>query len=122
MKKILIIEDEKNIVTSLKMFLEYSGFEVFTSNDGSDGLYQAKHKYPDLILLDLVLPKIDGFNVCNLLNNDEKTKNIPIIVISARTSKEDMDKVISLGAKNYIIKPFSMDQIIKMIKEYLGEP
>ncbi|MHB8277275.1 MAG: response regulator [Candidatus Humimicrobiaceae bacterium] len=121
MKKILIIEDEKNIVVSLKMFFEYSGFEVFTSDNGADGLCLAKHKYPDLILLDLVLPKIDGFNVCNILNHDEKTKNIPIIIISARTSKEEIDKAISLGAKNYIAKPFSIDQIKKIIMEYLGE-
>lgn len=122
MKKILIIEDEKNIVISLKMFLEYMGFEVFTSDNGSDGLYLAKHEYPDLILLDLVLPKINGFDVCNLLKNSEKTKNIPIIIISARTSKEDIDKVISLGANSYITKPFSIDQIKKIIIEYLGEP
>ncbi|MHB1253457.1 MAG: response regulator transcription factor [Candidatus Humimicrobiaceae bacterium] len=121
MKKILIIEDEKNIVTSLKMFFEYSGFEVLTSDNGSDGLYLAKHKLPDLILLDLVLPKIDGFDVCNILKNDEKTKNIPIIIISARTSKEEIDKAISLGAKSYIAKPFSINQIKKKIIEYLGE-
>ena len=121
MKKILIIEDEKNIVTSLKMFFEHAGFEVFTSANGADGLYLAKHKHPDLILLDLVLPKIDGFNVCNILSHDEKTKNIPIIIISARTSKEEIDKAISLGAKNYIAKPFSIDQIKKIIMEYLGE-
>jgi two-component system, OmpR family, alkaline phosphatase synthesis response regulator PhoP len=122
MKKILIIEDEKNIVVSLKMFFEYMGFEVFTSNSGSDGLYLAQNKHPDLILLDLVLPKIDGFNVCKLLKNDEKTKNIPIIIISARTSKEDIDKGVSSGANNYITKPFSIDQIKKIIIEYLGEP
>jgi len=121
MKKILIIEDEKNIVTSLKMFFEYLGFAVITSDNGSGGLYLAKHEYPDIILLDLVLPEIDGFNVCNLLKNDEKTKNIPIIIISARTSKEEIDKAISLGAKNYIAKPFSIDQIKKIIMEYLGE-
>ena len=121
MKKILIIEDEKNIVTSLKMFFEYSGFEVLTSSNGTDGLSLARHSLPDLILLDLVLPRLDGFNVCSKLKQDEKTKNIPIIIISARTSKEEIDKAISLGAKNYIAKPFSIEQIKKMILEYLGE-
>jgi len=121
MKKILIIEDEKNIVISLKMFFEHSGFEVLTSGNGLDGVSLAKHEIPDLILLDLVIPKIDGFEVCLILKNDEKTKNIPIIIISARTSKEEIDKAISLGAKNFIAKPFSINQIKKMIIEYLGE-
>jgi two-component system, OmpR family, alkaline phosphatase synthesis response regulator PhoP len=120
-KKILIIEDEKNIVISLKMFFEHSGFEVFTSGNGLDGVSLAKHAFPDIILLDLVLPKIDGFEVCKILKNDEKTKNIPIIIISARTSKDEVDKAISLGAKNFIAKPFSINQIKKIIIEYLGE-
>jgi len=121
MKKILIIEDEKNIILLLKMFLEHNGFEVFTAGNGFDGIKIAQESNPDLILLDIVLPGINGYLVCKNLKEDEKTKGIPIIVISARTSKDDIEKIFSFGAQDYIAKPFSLPQIKKSILKYLQE-
>jgi DNA-binding response OmpR family regulator len=118
MKKILIIEDEKNIVLLLKMFLEHNGFEVFTAVNGTDGIKIAQESNPDLILLDIVLPGINGYLVCKNLKEDEKTKDIPIVVISARTSKDDIEKIFSSGAQDYIAKPFSLPQIKKSILKY----
>jgi CheY-like chemotaxis protein len=121
MKKILIIEDEKNIILLLKMFLEHDGFEVFTAGNGFDGIKIAQESNPDLILLDIVLPGINGYLVCKNLKEDEKTKDIPIIVISARTSKDDIEKIFSFGAQYYIAKPFSLPQIKQLILKYLQE-
>jgi DNA-binding response OmpR family regulator len=118
MKKILIIEDEKNIALLLKMFLEHDSFEVFTAGNGLDGIKMAQELSPDLILLDIVLPGISGYLVCKNLKEDEKTKSIPVIVISARTSKEDIEKIFSSGAQDYIAKPFSLPQIKKSILKY----
>ena len=121
MKKILIIEDEKNIILLLKMFLEHDGFEVLTAGNGLDGIKIAQESNPDLILLDIVIPGISGYLVCKNLKEDEKTKGIPIIVISARTSKDDIEKIFSFGAQDYIAKPFSLPQIKKSILKYLKE-
>ena len=121
MKKILIIEDEKNIVISLKMFLEYSGFKVITADNGLDGIKKAQEENPDLILLDLVLPRINGYTVCKTLKENSDTKKIPLIIMSARTSKDDIEKVFVSGAENYIAKPFSIIQIKNIISKYLGE-
>ncbi len=119
MKKILIIEDEKNIILLLKMFLEHDGFEVLTAGNGFEGIKIAQKSNPDLILLDIVLPGIDGYLVCKNLKEDEKTKDIPVVVISARTSKDDVEKIFSSGAQDYIAKPFSLPQIKKSILKYL---
>jgi DNA-binding response OmpR family regulator len=121
MKKILIIEDEKNIVTSLKMYLEHSGYEVEVADNGLDGIKKGQEISPDLILLDLVLPRVNGYTVCKSLKETSGTKNIPIIIMSARTSKEDVEKVFASGADNYLAKPFSVKQISDIIKKYLGE-
>jgi DNA-binding response OmpR family regulator len=121
MKKILIIEDEKNIVTSLKMYLEHSGYEVEVADNGLDGIKKGQEISPDLILLDLVLPRVNGYTVCKSLKETSGTKNIPLIIMSARTSKEDVEKVFASGADNYLAKPFSVKQISDIIKKYLGE-
>jgi DNA-binding response OmpR family regulator len=121
MKKILIIEDEKNIVTSLKMYLEHSGYEVEVADNGLDGIKKGQEINPDLILLDLVLPRVNGYTVCKSLKETSNTKNIPLIIMSARTSKEDVEKVFASGADNYLAKPFSVKQISDIIKKYLGE-
>jgi two-component system, OmpR family, alkaline phosphatase synthesis response regulator PhoP len=121
MEKILVIEDEKNIVLLLKMFLEHNGFEVFTAGNGPDGIKMAQESNPDLILLDIVLPGLNGYMVCRNLKENEKTKNIPVVAISARTSKEDIEKIFSSGAQDYIAKPFSLPQIKKSILKYFKE-
>jgi len=119
MKKILLIEDEKNIASSLKIYLSSKGFEVILADDGPGCIKMAKEQVPDLILLDLILPKIDGYTVCKTLKEEKVTKEIPIVVISARTSQKDMNKCFTTGADDYIAKPFKTDQIIDLISKYL---
>lgn len=112
-KVILVVDDEKPIVEILKFNLEKEGFNVITAFDGETGLRLANEKNPDLILLDIMLPKMDGFDVCKKVR--EKS-NVPIIMITAR--EEEVDKVLGLelGADDYITKPFSVRELLARVK------
>lgn len=122
MKKILIIEDEKNIVFSLKIFFENEGgYEVLCAGNGFEGIKIAQGEKPDLIILDIVLPGLDGYLVCKDLKNNISTGNIPVITMSAKTSKDDIKKMFDVGADEYISKPFSLDKIKKLISKYFGD-
>ena len=122
-KVILIVDDEKPIVDILKFNLEKEGFNVIFAHDGEAGLKFALEKNPDLILLDIMLPKMDGFDVCKKVR--EKS-NVPIIMITAR--EEEVDKVLGLelGADDYITKPFSVRELLARVKanirRFAGEP
>ena len=113
-KKILIVEDEKNIVDILSFNLTREGYETVEAYDGEMGLKRALEENPDLILLDLMLPKMDGFDVCRAVR--EKNNSTPIIMLTAR--EEESDKVfgLELGADDYITKPFSMRELLARIK------
>ncbi len=112
-KKVLIIEDEKSISDIIKFNLVKEGFEVETSYDGKEGLLKALSNKPDLILLDVMLPVMDGFQVCKKIR---ETNTIPIIMLTAK--EEEVDKVLGLelGADDYITKPFGMRELIARIK------
>lgn len=112
-RKILVVDDEKPIVDILKFNLEKEGFEVLTADNGASALEVALSQNPDLILLDIMLPKMDGFDVCRKVR--EKS-NVPIIMITARD--EEVDKVLGLelGADDYITKPFSVRELIARVK------
>ena len=113
-KKILVVEDEKNIVDILSFNLKREGYETMEAYDGEAGLKLALEENPDLILLDLMLPKMDGFDVCRAVR--EKNNSTPIIMLTAR--EEESDKVfgLELGADDYITKPFSMRELLARIK------
>jgi DNA-binding response OmpR family regulator len=95
------------------------GWDVLVAHNGEEGLNQARKENPDLILLDLMLPKLDGYKVCRLLKFDERYKHIPILMLTAKT--QEKDKIIGkeTGADEYITKPFDMDELIKKVKNYL---
>lgn len=118
-KKILIIEDEKDLVDALTLRLQANGYDCIAAYDGSEGLMKAKKEKPDLIILDLMLPKIDGFKVCGLLKFDEKYKNIPIIMLTARAQESDIELGREVCANAYIIKPFDAKVLVGKIKELL---
>lgn len=120
MKKILIVDDEQDIVETLKFMFETEGFECFCAYEGETGLNMAKELMPDLIILDVMMPKINGYKISRLLKYDNKYKDIPIIMITARS--QDEDKVIGeeTGVNEYITKPFEMDFVIGRVKSYLG--
>jgi len=112
-KKVLIVEDEKNIVDILRFNLQRAGYETCEAYDGEDGLTKAIEENPDLLLLDLMLPKLDGFTVCKSLR--AQGNNVPVIILTAR--EEESDKVLGLeiGADDYITKPFSMRELVARV-------
>lgn len=117
MSKILIVEDEEAIADLEKDYLELSGFEVEVSNDGESGLQKALSEDYDLLILDLMLPGVDGFEICRKVRDE---KNTPIIMVSAK--KDDIDKIrgLGLGADDYMTKPFSPSELVARVKAHLA--
>jgi len=121
MKKILFIEDESALQRTFEEALKDEGFEMISALDGETGLKMAKEKNPDLILLDLILPKIEGMEVLKKLKEDEKTKDIPVIVLTHLEELEKVEKAMELGAKAYLVKgEYSLDEVVERIKKVLG--
>lgn len=118
-KRILLIEDEKDLVMAVKFRLEVLGYEVSVALDGEDGLEKAKKEKPDLILLDLMLPKMNGLKICSFLKSDPEYKKIPIIIFTARAQESDKEAGMQCGADAYITKPFEAGELIGKIKELL---
>ena len=121
-KKILVVDDETELLKAISILLKTSGYEVVTAQDGQEGLEKAKSLSPDLIVLDILMPKMDGYEVCRLLKFDEKYKSIPIIMLTAKV--QDIDKAMGkkVGADDYIAKPFETQDLIDKIKMYLTNP
>jgi two-component system alkaline phosphatase synthesis response regulator PhoP len=120
-KKILLVDDEVDLVETVRFPLEMEGYHVLVSYNGEDALNQARKENPDLILLDLMLPKLDGYKVCRLLKFDERYKHIPILMLTAKTQEKDKVLGLETGADEYITKPFEMDYLMEKVKEYLSK-
>lgn len=121
-EKILLIEDEQSIRELICMTLEMAGYNtVYTAADGENGLMLAESKQPDLILLDLMLPGIDGLNVCRRLKSNEDTRNIPIIMLTAKSEESDVVLGLELGANDYVTKPFSRKILVARINAQLRQ-
>ncbi len=118
-EKILIVEDEKDIIKMLEYNLKKEGFKVIDARDGEDALDLAVREYPDLVLLDLMLPGMDGLEVCKALKKEPKTSLIPIIMLTAKGQESDKVVGLELGADDYITKPFSLRELIARIKAVL---
>jgi len=119
MKKILVIDDHPDNVFILQDRLEREGFEVITAYDGESGINKAIEELPDLILLDIMMPGISGFDVCKTVVNDERTRDIPIILVTALTDAKDLKEGLQLGAYDYIKKPFNKTELIARINSAL---
>ena len=117
--KILIVEDERDIADLLRYNLQEAGFKTDYVRNGADALQRAIEKTPDLILLDLMLPEVDGMIVCRLLKNDPRTKNIPIVMVTAKTEEKDRVAGLELGADDYITKPFSPREVVLRVSAVL---
>ena len=113
-KRVLIVEDEKSIVDILRFNLEKEGYAALTAYDGEAGLDQALKENPDLILLDVMLPKMNGFDVCRILR--EKGSSVPVIILTAREEEADKVQGLEIGADDYITKPFSMRELMARVK------
>ncbi|NQT90538.1 MAG: response regulator [Candidatus Omnitrophica bacterium] len=119
-KRILIVDDEQDLVETLTFRLEANDYEVIKAYDGQEGLDKAKSENPDLIILDLMLPKMDGYKVCRMLKFDEKYKKIPIIMFTARAQESDKKMGMEVGANAYITKPFEPQLLLDKMTELLG--
>ena len=117
--KVLIVEDDPDIVDILSYNLKQADLKVTSVPDGSSALAEVKRRLPDLILLDLMLPKVDGLEVCRLLKGDPETKNVPIIMITAKGEEVDRIVGLELGADDYIIKPFSPREVVLRVRSVL---
>lgn len=114
--RILVVDDEPGIVRALQASLEANGFETLTATDGSEALEAIDKELPDLLILDIIMPKMDGFEVCRRVR---QLSEIPIIMLSARKSEEDKVRCLNLGSDDYISKPFSMNELVARVKAVL---
>jgi len=119
--KILVIDDEPGVLELVKYNLEEAGFGVDTASDGVEGLKKAQDSLPDLILLDLMLPGIDGLDICRILRANPKTAGIPIIMLTAKASEIDRVVGLEIGADDYVTKPFSPRELLLRIKKRLEQ-
>lgn len=119
MKKILVIDDLPENVFILQDRLVQEGYEVVTAYDGNEGIEKAYATLPDLVLLDVMMPDISGFEVCKILTQNEKTKHIPIILVTAKASAEDMKEGLESGAFDYVKKPFNRIELMARVKSAL---
>src|SRR5437588_11846711 len=115
-QKILIIEDEEGIVHLLRLYLKDAGYDVVTASDGADGLAMHAREHPDLVILDIMLPAIDGFEVCRRIRAWSKT---PILMLTARSAEDDRIAGLDLGADDYLVKPFSPRELVSRVRAIL---
>jgi two-component system alkaline phosphatase synthesis response regulator PhoP len=119
--KILVIEDEEHIQELVKVNLTASGYEVLVTGSGEDGLELAKAVYPDLILLDLRLPGMSGWDVLMLLKADDKLQKIPVITMTATVRQSHDSRLSGMKTAGYLTKPFEVDELLQTVKQVLGE-
>ncbi len=121
-KRILVVDDEPDLVVMISKTLRHKGYEVITANDGQEGLEKAKTQKPDLIILDLMLPRIHGYKVCGLLKKDARYAKTPVILFTAKAKEEEDIKLgQEVGADAYINKPFEPEVLLSKIEELIGE-
>ena len=118
-EKIVIIEDESDILEVIAYNLKREGFEVFESRDGEDGLLEIEKHAPDLVILDLMLPTIDGIELCRKLKTDPVTREVPVIMVTAKGAESDIVLGLGVGADDYVTKPFSPKELVARVKAVL---
>ncbi len=119
-KKILLVDDEPDLVQMVSIRLKTAGYDVVSAYDGQQALDSVKQNKPDLIILDLMLPKMDGYKVCRLLKFDERYKKIPVLIFTARAQVEDVHLATECGANGYLTKPFEAQVLLKKLEELLA--
>ncbi len=117
---ILVVDDEPSIVLSLQVLMQRAGFDVRIARDGDEALRSVENFTPDLILLDAMMPKRDGFDVCQTLRTNPAWKSLPIIMLTARSRDVERQKGMALGATDYITKPFSTRDLLTTVRRHLG--
>jgi CheY-like chemotaxis protein len=120
-RTVLIIEDEKLIIVSTQMVLEAAGFSVESATNGEDGITQASAQTPDLILLDIMMPGIDGWETLTRLKADPATASIPVVIFTAREHSRGHQKSADMGASGYFRKPFEPDELIELVEKHISQ-
>lgn len=120
-RTVLIIEDEKLIIVSTQMVLEAAGFRVESAVNGEEGISKAKSIKPDLILLDIMMPGIDGWETLTRLKRDPECSNVPVIIFTAREHARGHQKSTEMGAADYFRKPFEPDELIELVEKHVGQ-
>jgi DNA-binding response OmpR family regulator len=121
-KEILIVDDEPNVVVPIQFLMEQHGYRVMTAERGEDALDLIYQYKPDLVILDIMLPGIDGYEVCEIVRLNPNYRNVKIIFLTAKGREEEIAKGLALGADAYITKPFSNDELVAKVKELLEKP
>ena len=121
MKKILIADDEHKIIMTLEYAFRKAGYEVFIARDGSEVLQLLKTETPDIILLDIMMPKVDGFTTLKEIKNHENLKKCKVIFLSAKNNPSDIKKGLEMGADDYITKPYSIKKLTERVAELLTD-
>jgi DNA-binding response OmpR family regulator len=116
---ILLIEDEPSLQRLTGYALQTRGYEVVVASDGREGLDQARSRLPDLILLDMVMPKLGGMEVLRALKEDGRLRDIPVLIVTASAQREDAERALRMGARDYLIKPFHMPTLYEKVEELL---
>ncbi len=119
-RKILLIDDHHSVLRLLETILRVRGYEVVAVSDGAEGVEAACRELPDLILLDVTMPGLDGFKICRILKEDPQTRNIPVIFLTARCEGADVETARRAGAADFVSKPFKSQHIIAILDRYLG--
>jgi len=120
-KRILLADDEEDIKTVVTMFLQAQGYDVVTAYDGLDALEKAKTEKPDLIILDVMMPLIDGFEVCRRLKEDPATAKVPILMLSAAAHADSVNRGLEAGAEDYMVKPFEPEKLSEKVNEIFAK-
>ncbi len=118
-KRILLVDDESDLIENLQCRLDAFNYQIITAKDGTDALKKAQLDHPDLIFLDILMPVMDGYEICSQLKKDPSTKNIPIVMLTALSSEKDAIKAREMGADDYIAKPFEIREILNKIHVYV---
>ncbi|MCX5789284.1 MAG: response regulator [Elusimicrobia bacterium] len=121
-KKVLVVDDDEEIVQFVEARLREAGYEVFTAYDGRQGLDQIRAHHPDLVLLDLAMPVMHGFEVCQAVRADHAFDDVKIIVTSGKSYAVDIKAAKRLGADEYVVKPYDLMQLLETVVQFLGEP
>lgn len=119
MKKILIVDDEPNIVMSLEYTFKKNNFEVFIARDGQEAIDILKKQLPDVIILDVMMPMVDGFATLEQIKKDDRLQHCKVIFLSAKNKEKDIEKGLSLGANLYVVKPFSLKKLAEQVQSLI---
>jgi len=120
-KKIMVVDDEPYIARVIKFKLEQEGYTVISANDGQSGLQKIKEEKPDMVLLDVMMPGLSGYEVCQKIKEDAELAGIPVVILTAKGQERDREQGLTIGASDYITKPFSPNRLLELVKNMIGD-